>query len=103
MPRLRVRRNDSGWGDRFRKYKVLLDDHEVGRLRRRETAEFEVEPGQHVVQVSIDSKRSKSFEFSGDGDELFRYRCGPNSALPALIAIFRRGENTWLSLEPDDA
>ena len=63
--------------------------------------EFEIEPGQHVVQVGIDRKRSKSIELSGDGDELFRFRCGSRSGSLALLDIFGRDENTWLFLEPE--
>ena len=50
----------------------------------------------------MDWKRSRSFEVSGDGDDTISFRCGPRgSALLALVDLFKRGEDTWLFLEPD--
>ena len=102
MARIQVRRIDRGTRDRFRAYKVLIDDQTVGRLKRRESAQFELSPGLHVIQVAIDWKRSATYEVAGDGEETYPFRCGPrNSALLGLIDLFKRGDDTWLLLEPD--
>jgi hypothetical protein len=103
MASVHLRRSDERWRDSWRAYKVFVDGEEVGRLRRGEDARFDLSPNEHVVQLGVDWKRSASFPVSGDGDAVFRFRCGPKRrpAL-ALIDIFKRGDDTWLFLEPDD-
>lgn len=63
-----VRRASSGWRDRLRRCKVLIDGRVVGRLGPGEFGRYEVAPGHHVLAVAIDWKRSPSFEVFGDGD-----------------------------------
>ena len=53
MARLTVSR-DSGYADRIRKYRVLVDGTEVGRLGDGESLTVEVQPGPHTVQAKID-------------------------------------------------
>jgi len=97
-----VRRASSGWRDRLRRYKVLIDGRVVGRLGPGEFGRYEVAPGHHVLAVAIDWKRSRSFEVFGDGDGTMSFRCGPaGSPLLALVDLFKRGDDTWLLLEPD--
>jgi hypothetical protein len=99
-----VRRASSGWRDSLRSYKVLIDDREIGLLRRGESGRYEVAPGHHVLAVGIDWKRSRSFEVSGDRDDTISFRCGPRgSALLALVDLFKRGDDTWLFLTLDPA
>lgn len=66
-----------GWQDRFRAYVVLIDDRGVGKLKRGESARFELSPGPHTVQVAIDWKRSAAFDISGE--ERLAFLCGPQT------------------------
>jgi hypothetical protein len=95
-------RRSTGFRDSLRKYRVLVDGHEVARVKRGETAEITVSPGPHIVQVAIDWKRSASFEFSGDGEDVVAFRCGPRGPwFLAIVDLFKRGDDTWLFLELD--
>lgn len=86
----------------FRAYRVLVDDQEVGRLKRGESARIPLSPGRHDLQVAVDWKRSARFEVSGDGEGTISFRCGPRSSLLwAWVDLFKRGDDTWLFLEPD--
>lgn len=97
-----VRRIESGSRDRFRSYKVFIDDREVGKLKRGESATFELSPGTHTVQVAIDWKRSASFTVSGEQAHLFR--CGPGGgAFKALGDVLKHEDDSYLYLEPDSA
>jgi hypothetical protein len=69
MTHVVVHRAPSWWRDRLRRYKVLIDDREVGGLRPGESGRYEVAPGHHVLAVGIDWKRSRSFEVSGGGED----------------------------------
>lgn len=101
MTSLLVRRVEGGFRDRFGTYKVLIDDEEAGRLRRGGSVQIQLQPGQHVVQVAIDWRRSASFEVTGDGEETYAFRCGPRTGSLALVDLFKRGDDTWLFLERD--
>ena len=62
MPTLTVHR-DRGWTDRFRRYRILVDGAEVGRLRQGERLAVEVAPGPHEVEARIDWCGSRVLEF----------------------------------------
>jgi hypothetical protein len=102
MGTLVVRRVESGSRDRLRAYKVLIDEREVGRLKRGESATLELSPGSHTVQVAIDWKRSARVDVSGDGDYTFRCRPG-GGAFTGLRDLLKHEDGTWLVLEPDSA
>ena len=53
MAKLTVSR-DSGYADRIRKYRVLVDGTEVGQVGDGESLTHEVQPGSHTVQAKID-------------------------------------------------
>ena len=98
MGSLLVRRLAYRWQDRFRAYVVLIDDRAVGKLKRGESARFELSPGPHTVQVAIDWKRSAAFDISGEARLAFL--CGPRSGF-ALLNLLKHGDDTHLFLETD--
>jgi len=108
MAVVRVRRS-TGIRDRFRKYRILVDGHEVARVKRGEMADVTVTPGHHVLQVAIDWKRSAIFDITGDVDDVGAFRCGPRGSqasivragFSAIVDLFKRGDDTWLFLERD--
>jgi hypothetical protein len=76
---------------------------EVGRLRRGEAGRFDVGPGSHRVQVAIDWEKSAEYSVDGGSDKTFRFRCGlTRGPVWGIIDMFKRGDNSWLSLAPDD-
>lgn len=53
MPTITVRRG-KGWMDKFRKYRILIDGVEVGRIKQGVELTCEVAEGPHVVEARID-------------------------------------------------
>ena len=103
MATLALRRLKGGGRDLARAYRILVDDQEVGRLKRGESARFPLSAGRHDVQVAVDWKRSARFEVSGDGGGTVSFRCRPRrSALWGFVDLLKREDNTWLVLEPDE-
>jgi hypothetical protein len=98
-----VRRIEYGYRDRWRAYRILIDGRKVGKLKRGQSARFELPAGLHTIQAAVDWMHSAKFHISGDVPEIYRLRCGPSgSPLTAWRDIHKRGDETWLFLEPDD-
>ncbi len=60
---------DSGYADRLRKYKVIVDGIVVGEVGNGETKQFSISPGLHEVSLKIDWCGSKAVEFNLDDGE----------------------------------
>ncbi len=63
MASLKIMR-DSGYADRIRKYKVVIDGAVAGYISNGETKEFAVSPGHHRLYMKIDWCGSKPVEFT---------------------------------------
>jgi hypothetical protein len=84
---------EPAWANKFRSYRVLIDGRELGRIREKEVALFEVSPGSHEVELKIDWKRSPVLRVeSREGDKI-RLQCGANG----LLSLFQRADSyLWL-------
>lgn len=49
---------DRAYCDRYRKYKIFIDNAYVGTIKANETCEYIVAPGRHTVYAKIDWCRS---------------------------------------------
>jgi hypothetical protein len=63
MTNLTVAR-DSGYADRLRAYKIVLDGVVVGTIRNGETKTFSIVPGHHSLSLKIDWCGSKPVKFA---------------------------------------
>lgn len=71
MASIRFERPDQLWGSRARKYRLLVDGDEVGRVASGSVFEVDVEPGTHTVQARIDWTGSPSEAVTiGVGEEV---------------------------------
>lgn len=87
-----------GWRDKFRKYRVVIDGNEVGRLRERDTGTYAVEPGAHEVMARIDWTGSPALLIEVPVGGVVRLEFGPSSGLiQPILAIF--GLAPYLTLE----
>lgn len=78
---VQVARERSGWKDRIRSYKVVLDGAVVGKLRNGAQEIFPVHPGQHSLAIRIDWTGSDIEEFTVDEGQTVGFACGPTSVL----------------------
>ena len=70
MALLRIVR-DSGYADRIRTYKILIDGATVGKISNGETKEFPIAPGHHEISLKIDWCGSNTVQFTAtEGDVL---------------------------------
>ena len=101
MPLLKVVR-DSGYADRARAYKVVVDGQTVGEIRNGETREFPITSGQHDVSLKIDWCGSKIISFIATEGDVFTFDAKSNLRGRRLLmspwyALF--AWNSWLVLE----
>lgn len=58
-----VVRRDVGWADKLRKYRILLDDEEIGQIPEGGELSVEISEGPHVIQAKIDWCGSPALSF----------------------------------------
>jgi hypothetical protein len=95
-----VERQAGGYTDRARAYKVLVDGDEKATVKHGQTAEVEVAPGEHELQMKVDWATSPPLRVElADGDHA-RFACAPNAnPLTAwFYAFFKR--SVYIRLEP---
>jgi len=89
-----------GYTDIFRAYEILLDGQPIGNIKRGESVEFDVEQGEHVLQLRIDWLTSNT-EIFHTMDGPAKFTCGSNfdgkKILLAAIYLFSpKGDYLWL-------
>jgi hypothetical protein len=67
---------DSGYADRLRDYRVLLDGAEIGRVGHGGEKSFEVAAGRHQLMMKLDWGRSNVLSFEAGLDQSMKFRCG---------------------------
>jgi hypothetical protein len=92
---------DSGYADRRREYRVLLDGLEIGRIGNGERKIFEVIPGQHRLAIRIDWCATDAISFLAVQDQIAKFNCGSNLRGANLVfalyyALLARSKYLWL-------
>jgi hypothetical protein len=91
---------DSGYADRVRDYRVLVDGLEIGRIANGEQRSFEIDPGPHELSVKVDWCRTDPIPFVAVKDLASRFQCGSNLRGIRLVfalyyARFARRKYLW--------
>jgi hypothetical protein len=95
-------KRDSGYVDRLRAYKVVLDGNVVGEVKNGQQIEVDAPQGKHELVLKIDWCRSNSVEFESDGSSDVEFECGSNLRglkifLSIVYATFLRSKYIWLT------
>jgi hypothetical protein len=95
---------DSGWADRLRDYRVLVDGIGVAGIGNGETKSIGVRPGKHVLSMEIDWCRSNAVTFEISEDQAIRFLCGSSLrgarvVLAVYYVLFARNDYLWLKAE----
>lgn len=88
----------SAWGDKFRSYKIRLDDADVGTIKQGDTWTHQCSTGQHSIQLKIDWCSSPKVNFEVTSvSETITFECRNNvNPLLALLYIFMPSK--WIAL-----
>jgi len=61
---------DSGYADRLRAYKIILDGENVGSISNGEKVDLNVPAGEHELYLKIDWARSNKLNFRFDDKQI---------------------------------
>ena len=94
---------DSGYVDRIRAYKVVLDGNVVGKIKNGQQIKLDVAPGNHQIYLKIDWCRSNTVEFEIDED-IIDFECGSSLRgskfwipfVELIYIISKRNQYIWL-------
>ena len=84
--------------DRMRKYKVFLDNTQIGEIKQDETVKLVVEPGEHTLHLTIDWSGSNKLLFNANSNQEIYLECGNNTGAKfwKLISAITVARNTYL-------
>lgn len=89
MPALISISRDSGYADRWRDYRVVCDDKEIGRISNGASTKFTISPGPHRLILKIDWGSSNEVSFSISSDQVLTFSCGSNlRGLKLLFSLY---------------
>lgn len=95
MTTITVRR-DGGGLDKLRRYRILVDGNEVGRLGEKGRLSYPVSEGPHTIEARIDWCASPVMRFEATGEDLWlvvdNTLHGWRALLAPFFVIFRHKE-----------
>jgi hypothetical protein len=77
---------DSGYADRLRDYKVVLDGKEAGKVANGETIEFPIPAGQHSLSLKIDWCGSNTIQFTALEEDVITFDARSNLRGSRILA-----------------
>lgn len=100
---IRIRRED---GDPPRDllvpYEVLIDDNQVGAVRRKGVETFPVQASDHTVRIKLTWAGSEGVMVTVRDGETARMVCRPGPASRrGIISVFTKGWQNWVTLEDE--
>ena len=93
-----------GYADKVRKYKVIVDDKQIGTIKESETKCFDLSEGEHTIYLKIDWCRSNKIKFSINKDEIIEFDCdnsirGWRIFLNLLYITFLKNKYLWIKIK----
>lgn len=95
---------DSGYADKIRAYRVVVDGSEIGTIGDGESKTFPIEPGPHRLVLKIDWCSSNTVSFDLAENTSVHFQCGSNLRgfsvfLGIYYTLFARDKYLWLAVE----
>lgn len=82
---IRVTRSNEWWANRLRKYSILINGREVGKVARGQAVEFEIPPGHFDIQAKIDWTGSELVRGEAVDGEVRSFTVGNGDTLGGLF------------------
>ena len=98
---------ESGFADRIRKYKIILNEKEIGTLGNGETKEFDAPTSNNEIFLKIDWCRSNKLRFESSRDSVNQFSGGSNmkgiKLLFSIVYLFIPHEWLWLRKDANNS
>ena len=97
MNSIKIRRA-TGWQDKLRAYKILLDGVVVGEIKQGCQVDLPATAGAHTVQLKVDWCSSPLLRVEVESEKELTLECGPNAKLllSLLYVTFLCRRYIWL-------
>jgi hypothetical protein len=96
--RIVLTRAPGGWRDRFRSYLVVIDDKEVGQVRRGQRLEIPITPGHHEIFLKIDWCTSPTVEVDAGPHDAIEMSCAPAGPATAGLSAVAGNTDAYITL-----
>ena len=97
-----VSRAPDGGRDQFRRYKVFVDDTQVGLIGRGQTLRFDLPAGPHRLQLRIAWCASPTLTATVEPGEATSFRCAPGGELSDALNAVTVGSADYIALKQTD-
>lgn len=101
---IQLSRVQGGYRDRLRRYSVLIDGRQAGRVGRGRTLRFDVPAGAHTLQLKVDWCLSARLTVEAEPGKIVYFTCAPNGdAVEALASVTVKSSDyiaLWQTSEP---
>lgn len=84
--------------DKFRKYKVYIDDILVDTIKNNEEKRINVKPGNHVIELRISWCKSNKLRFIINENSEIKFLCKNNVDLSHPFAATLNDKNSYLEI-----
>jgi hypothetical protein len=82
---IRIKRDVRPYFDKLRKYKVVIDDIEVGSIVDGGIEQYDIQTGHHTIYLKIDWCTSNKIEFDILENEILEFNCGSLKGKKTLL------------------
>jgi hypothetical protein len=93
-----VTRERGGTRDLLRSYRVMIDSHKVGQVRRGQRIEVPVSPGRHKIFLQIDWCTSPVIELDAKAGEIIELDCAPGGSPVGALASVVADTGSYIQL-----
>lgn len=98
---LKLTRSATGFRDRARSYRILIDSVEIGKIKRGETLGFPLPEGRHTLQLKVDWCTSRAWPFVVANGQTAAFGCSPGEGLASVEKI-TVGASRYIALRAID-
>ncbi|MFI5882482.1 hypothetical protein [Streptomyces sp. NPDC051554] len=97
-----VSRAPDGGRDQFRRYKVFIDDTQIGLIGRGQTLRFDLPAGPHRLQLRIAWCSSPTLAAMVEPGEVTSFRCAPGGEPAEALSAVTEGAADYIALQQTD-
>jgi hypothetical protein len=95
---IQLSRAQGGYRDLLRRYAVLIDEVQAGRIGRGQTLRFDVSPGLHELQLKIDWCFSTRLTTEVEPGDSVYFACSPSGDASEGLAAVTANKGDYISL-----